>query len=1106
MQKIWNGSDITISEKDKALLVGAERKMIKNAKHLLPITLILLGILLGSSTGLNAQSEETTGEQVKISQESELLNNALKATSDPVYAEIDHALGLIPRALLAAQRQKRYQDKIQLLLNAAKLAERKGDILEAKRFWKSALSIVSDKKSDAQSGQIYMDYAAFLRFHAEPQSAIDQLLHASAIFRASRESLLEISAKQKISLIYAEEGMENSALGNAESAISSAISIDDLHSIGNSHLSKGIVQMILGQSHQQDLGHFVLNTIQLIHSDFENETELNGFNRSALESLETAIDFLEKSGDRRSQANCLRLKGNVMLFSHKLEDAKKYYQEAYQLFSATGNDSNFVRLQASMAAMKTMDQDLDTGTRLINAAINANEIATDLPWLMLLKSEIALKDFNDPLAKTTLEEGLLIATENNDFDQLIALNQLLSLVEINLGNYRQGFTALDAATQFQVQQANAEKDQVLRERKQDLEELEKRISSRVKGRTQALEDQLFTFTAFAKNGWLMGLTFVVCFIGLMMLRQRNLKETERELYETKTKLLEAEETIAHAKADRNSVFRNLAQELRTPMNGIVGSVPLLMDGDLTSFQENCVNIVDVSSRSITTLINDISDLSQLESGNLKLVEQSFSMPHVVESVVQLFEADADHSDVEVVCDIPSDPIATLYGDPNRIQQILITLISRALQSTYDGLVYVRLEALVPNSERKQTIRITVEDTGNKPNPDELKDFFDLQPTPSGPNSILRPSSMIGLSITQKLVNAMRGTIVVEESNYGGTLIQVVIPFTLEPGESEWKTQDNFERFPRKRALIVDSSQTSAKVLSKHLRAWALNFEHVEDVNSASQLLESPHGFDVIFLDSSNSKSDLNLLEKIAAIRSHSAVEETPIILLSKFSDLHSNVELKRKKFIHNISKPFSIEQLHASLRQALLFKTPVSKSYAKLTPEIQLKDSSQPEPNGTFSKGFHFIPYLLPLRKDIEINPDLRILLAEDNLVNQKVTALMLKKMGFEIDIVTNGRQAVTAVAEGQYDVVLMDKIMPVMDGLESTREIRKLEDVEQPIIVALTASATMEDEIACRKASMDNFLAKPVPFEKMKAALGFATNVLAERRTVTNDPSEQPS
>jgi len=1070
--------------------------MIKGKNHWVPTVFLAVSLWLCCNTTLSAANTESARSGTMRGAEMSL-DEILAATQNPQYNHIDETLELIPRGLLEAQKTKRYEAKIQLLLNGTSMALRKNETTEAKRYWHSLIDIISAKSPSVETGKQYLQFAEFLRINGEPSEAIEQCKIAAMTFRACREITLEIAANQEISHIYAEDGNAEAAINNAEKAISSALAINDLVAIGNAYFAKGISQLILTDNHQRDFGHVVLKQIELIHSTPPENPKLELLESAAMESLETAIDYFSQSGESQAKAECMRLKGDVMLHHHRLEEAKKYYQESYQLFSSSGKGPGFVYLQMSMAVQETLDQKIDTALHTINAAISSNGDHPDTPWIQLLKAEIDLKDFNDPEARDTLLNGLETATKNHDLDQLIALNQLLSLVEINLGNYREGFLALDVATQHQIEQANTERDQVILSRKLELKELEDKIRSESSDRIQYLENQLFIYQSFAKYGWIIILTFAVCGMGLMVLKIRDKREIERKLNQIKNELETANTTIAEAKAERNLVFNNLAQELRTPMNGIVGAIPLLQENNLTNLQQNGLSIIDISSRSITTLINDISDLSYLESGKLKLLDQPVELVQIIETVTQLFETDADHPDVEIICNMPSDPIPELRGDPNRLQQILITLISRAIQSTFEGFVSVKLEVVVPIQERNLSIRVTVEDTSPTPDPEKLKDFFDMTPTLSAVNSPARPSSMVGMSITKKLVQTMKGGIEVNESQFGGICIQILLPFILPPTAEKWHTPEAFERFPRKRALVIDSSTQATKALTRHLRSWGLNFESVEDINSASHLLSSPHGFDVVFLDCTRTRLEFSILEQISIIRSYSGTENTPIILLTRLSDQNLTFEIKRQKYIHHISKPLILDQLHSALSQALHFKSPISKSYAKLTPDTTADDTDLSlYPKSTLAaKGFQFIPYILPMRRDIYLNPDLKILLAEDNVVNQKVTALMLKKMGYDIDIVVNGRKAVEAVTTGNYDVVLMDKIMPIMDGLEASREIRKLETIDQPIIVALTASATMEDEIACRKASMDNFLAKPVRLEKMKAALGFATNVLNERR-----------
>jgi CheY-like chemotaxis protein len=268
----------------------------------------------------------------------------------------------------------------------------------------------------------------------------------------------------------------------------------------------------------------------------------------------------------------------------------------------------------------------------------------------------------------------------------------------------------------------------------------------------------------------------------------------------------------------------------------------------------------------------------------------------------------------------------------------------------------------------------------------------------------------------------------------------------------------------------------------------MQHEMAEDLDTARPYLSSDFSFDMIFCDLGGSDPNVNLQSKVEKLRQGDGNRLTPIILMTPLVDWNPSFDPAQHRYVHRITKPILLQELHYTVRLALTYKSPTTRSYASLTPDGMEDDFSD-------LGASRFVPYILPFARDLIINPKLKILLAEDNLVNQRVTSLLLKKIGFTIDAVSTGTEAVQAVRGGTYDVVLMDKLMPGMDGIEATLHIRELENIEQPVIIALTASASMEDEMACRRATMDNFLSKPVQFEKMKAALAFASNLLEQRR-----------
>ena len=1041
-----------------------------------------------------------------LSAEIDLIAATLEATQDPSPETLEDGLKHIQSALLEAQRQERFADKIKLLQQAAQLAERKADWVEASRFWKTAIELATEHLDDSDIARMRIAFATFLRNAATPDKALAQLRMAEAYYREQRNAPSSIAVKQEMALILAEQEQSDASLTAANASVSSATALADLNLMGETQQTRAVCAMILEHSHQRELAHAILQYIRLLHARESMEKEISSHHQTALQSLESAIGYFLQSGADARRATSLKLKGDVFLSAGRIADARHYYEEAYKTYSGTTQPSGLVGLQVALAVLETLHSSMDSALLWINQAIQSSSTHPDLAWILLLKAEIALKDYNDPLAKTTLQQAIAIADSPQDLDVLIALHQLRSLVEINLGNYREGFDALDTATQYQVQQIRAEKEQIEKSLISDMQNQHSELSAQFQERVQALEIRLFEYQVIVRNLWIIAVTFSVCFAGWFALGRHRHKRKERELQELRNELLNSREALRQSTEDHHTLFKHLAHELRTPMNGIVGSIPLLHDTHLSPLQENCVNILDVSSRSITTLINDISDLTQLNSGRLQLASEPVLLTQIVETVVHLFEADSEYARVELLSDIPSDPIPLVETDPNRIQQILITLTGWALQHTLEGQVSLHLEWLEPHSGNKCKLRFFVETSGYELAPDTRNQLFEIHPY-STPQSAANPSSMMGMSLTQKLIDRMQGDITVIPGKPGGTRIQVDLSLPVHGWHREWHKPEPLERFHRKRALIIDSSQHAAQILARHLQCWAMYPEHVEDVSSANNLLEHAQGFDIIFLDSAQSDPGLTLLEQIAAIRSHAEYSQTPIVLMTRFSQQPSSLELHRQPSIYHLSKPLTLQPLHNTLCRSFSPKSTLSKSYAKLTPESVPPTEATLEShteNSQQPRRFHFMPFILPMRRDIDVDPELTILLAEDNPVNQKVTGLMLKKMGYDIDIVPNGKRAVEAVQEGRYDVVLMDKIMPVLDGLGAAREIRKLENITQPIIIALTASATMEDEIACRKASMDNFLAKPVQLEKMKAALGFATHELKQRRLAQQEARPQ--
>ncbi|HOO93032.1 MAG TPA: response regulator, partial [Opitutales bacterium] len=234
-------------------------------------------------------------------------------------------------------------------------------------------------------------------------------------------------------------------------------------------------------------------------------------------------------------------------------------------------------------------------------------------------------------------------------------------------------------------------------------------------------------------------------------------------------------------------------------------------------------------------------------------------------------------------------------------------------------------------------------------------------------------------------------------------------------------------------------------------------------------------------------------ELVQRIKSQPRLQDLPVVLLAAMSEADKFRDVENLSQIYLTTRPVQVSELRETVQQALERKkvVPVVAPQKRLAiPEPPRPPPPRPSQASIATRGFERVA----VPANAAIRKDLRILLAEDNAVNQKVTSLLLKKLGFVIDVVNNGKQAVEAIEQGAYDIVLMDKQMPEMDGIEATMRIRSMTHVRQPVVIALTASASLEDEVACKQANMDHFLTKPVQFEKVKEALAFATDLMTRR------------
>jgi CheY-like chemotaxis protein len=547
--------------------------------------------------------------------------------------------------------------------------------------------------------------------------------------------------------------------------------------------------------------------------------------------------------------------------------------------------------------------------------------------------------------------------------------------------------------------------------------------------------------------WLVFIAFALVAAAALLLGRRVLHSAERDL-----------RAANDASAMKSNFVANMSHEIRTPLNGVVGMVNLLADTELTDEQREYITVARSSSDALMTVINDILDIAKIEAGRLEIERRDFDLHDMVEASCDMVAATALSRELEMQSFVHDDVPRVVRGDRMRVSQILANLVTNAVKFTAAGEVVVEV-SVANRTEEAVTVSFAVRDTGIGIAPDRIARLFDPFAQAEAGTTRQFGGTGLGLTISLELTQLMRGTMVAESELGKGSTFRFQIPFA--PATAEVRARVPASELRGLRVLVVDDNATNRRIFEAYVASWGMRPDVAGDARVAlahlERAAEKGDPYDVALLDF-NMPGD-NGLALAKQITASPTLSHTRLILLTSSGQVEADDPTTG--ISSHLTKPVRQSRLLDAISAAMALE-----SYASMQPARQ----AAPRPK----------PAELP-------RIGCRILVAEDRPVNWMLIERILTKRGHSAINATDGRRALEILESERFDLVLMDCQMPVLDGYDAAREIRRREASEQRghvPIVAMTANALLGDREQCLAAGMDDYIAKPIGHDELDEIL----------------------